>query len=143
MAHDANPSNAMMQTIECCALELFESGWNDAAHTSQHSVVPSTESYVERVRHEMSGPEVARVGNELIELASDRGIIGGDYRSRAGADDDIDRNVVGGQLLQHAYVPGTAQASPAQDDPNLCGPRWSASGLDPLLQMSAQVRPPA
>src|SRR5688572_5888399 len=106
----------MMQTVECCVLELFEAGWNDTAHISQHSFVPSTESHIERVRHEMSGPEVARVGNELVELESDRCIVGGDYCSRAGANDDIDRNVVGDQLLQHAHVTGAAQTSPAQDD---------------------------
>lgn len=74
---------------------------------------------------------------------ADRSIVGGDDRSRAGANDDVDGDLVSGELLQDAHVTGAAQASPAQDDSNPNWPQGSAGGgMDPLLQVSAQARPP-
>jgi hypothetical protein len=61
----------------------------------------------------MAAAKFPRIAYQLIERESDRRIVGSNHGTRARADDDVDGNVVGDELLKDADMTGTAHPSPA------------------------------
>ncbi len=113
MAHDANASNTVMQPFERGAFELLEARGNDSAAFPQNPIEPVSEANVQTVGEEMTATKCLRVADQLIERESNRRIVRRDDCARARANDDIDGNVVGDELLKHSDMPCAAQSSTA------------------------------
>jgi hypothetical protein len=114
VTHDSDGSNSVMQPIECCALELFETRWYKSAQYSQHAIEPASESDVQTVRYQMPATEAARIADELVDRETNRGIVCGHNRTRARANDHIDGHLVCNQLLKHSDMTGPAEAAATQ-----------------------------
>jgi hypothetical protein len=102
VAHDTNASNTVMQPVERGAFELLETRRNYSASSPQNPIEPASETNVQTVGEEMTSAKCLCVADQFIERESDRGIVSGDNCAGARANEDIDGNGVGDELLKDA-----------------------------------------
>ena len=105
-----------MQPVERRPFELLETRGNDSARSAQNPIEPMSEANVQTVGEEMTATKCSRIADQFIERESDRGIVGGDHRARARADDDIDGDGVSDELLKDSDMSCAAQSSTAHHD---------------------------
>jgi hypothetical protein len=102
-----------MQPVERCALELLEARGNQSARSPQNRIEPVSKTDVQAVGKQMAASKFPGIADQLIERESDGRIVGSNYCTRARADDDVDGNVVGDELLKDADMTRTTQPSAA------------------------------
>jgi hypothetical protein len=76
---------------------------------------------VEAVREQVPTSKSLRVGEEVLEIKANGGIVRGDHGPRADAYDAIDGNTVAEQFEQHTHMRGASQAASAQNHCNSNG----------------------
>jgi hypothetical protein len=100
-----------MQPVERGAFELLETRRNYSAGSPQNPIEPAFETSVQTVGEEMTSAKCLCVADQFIERESDRGIVSGDNCAGARANNDIDGNGVGDELLKDADMACAAQSS--------------------------------
>lgn len=121
VADDPDSSNAVMQTLERCALQLLEAFRDEPAQACQHSIEPMTESNVEAVNNQMPAAKAVGVRDQFVERETNGGIVRSNDSPSARTDDDVDGNPVGDQLSEYAKMTGSAQSPAAQHEANANG----------------------
>ena len=116
VAHDTETTDAMMEAIESCGVELIEPLRNHPAPRPQAAIESIRETHVEAVGEEMAAAKSRCVGDEFVDAQSDRSVVRGDDRTGAHADDRIDRDVVTNQLPKQAGMRRAAQPAGAQHE---------------------------
>ena len=115
---DPDSSNAVMQTLERCALQLLETCRDEPAQPCQHSIEPVPESNVETVSKQMSTAKPAGIRDQFVEGEANGGVVRGNDSPSARTDDDVDRDVVGGQPAKNSDMTSSAQSPAAQHEAN-------------------------
>src|SRR4029450_11420046 len=109
MAHEivtsnAAPAHAVMEPVERRAIQLCQPLRNNATDFPEYTLQATVQSYIRAVRQEMTAAKMCRVPNQVVDGQTNRGVIGGDNRTCARADDAVDRDFVSDELLKHAEV---------------------------------------
>src|SRR5262249_39111877 len=82
---------------------------NDATPFREESRHSSMQPDVQDMRHEVAATEALCISHELVERQADGRVVRSDNCAGARSDDDVDRDVVLDELLEHAKVARAAQ----------------------------------
>ena len=79
------------------------------------------------MRQEVPATKRGGVVNQVVEIQADGGVVRGNHRARADADDRVDSNALLNQPSQNADMSGTAQPARAQNETDAKRPVHAAT----------------
>jgi len=118
VADDAQAADAVVQPVEGGRFELAQSVRDDTTPPAYLRFEPVFQVDVEAVREQVTTSKPLRIGEEVLEIEANGGIVRGDHRPCADAYDAIDGDPVAEQFEQHTHVRRTSQAASAHNHGN-------------------------
>jgi hypothetical protein len=118
VADNAEAANAVVQSVEGGRFELPQSSRDNSAPSPYLRFEPIFQVDIDAVGEQMTASKPLSVGEEVLEIEADGGVICGDHRPCADAHDAIDGDALAEQFEKHAHMRRTSQAAGAQDHRN-------------------------
>jgi hypothetical protein len=139
VTHHAELLDPVVQAAEVAGLELCQSMRNHPAEPAQPRLDRRMGSQRQAVHDNVMPSERRRIRDHLVDGEADGGVVGGDNRAGADADDHVDRNVMAQNLPEHPEMRRASQPSGAQDDADARVVVWSIHVVDMVLRDNRQI----
>ena len=118
VADDAKTAHAVVQSVESGRLELPESARDDSAPSAYLRLESMFQVDVDAVGEQVTTAKPLCIGEEILEIEANGGIVRGDDRPSADAHDAIDGDTPAEQLEEHTHMRRTSKAASTQDHRN-------------------------